>query len=319
VGRLAEALLEGLEPGFTADAAFDGARVIGWSEQGRPIHGYRIGKGVRGLSLVAGAHADEPVGPETLRILVRHGDRLGALLDEFTFHVVPEVNPDGAARNRAWIDAWPDPEAYRTGVVREPPGRDIEFGYPDLRPENRAVSAFLREGGPYALHMSLHGMGAAEGGMLLIEKHWVGRTEDLRQRYGALLDRNVPGRHDHDRKGDKGFQYLGPGFWTTPEGSAMRAYFEERGDPEMAARFRDSSMEFVRALGGDPLCLVTEIPLFVVPNPDPQPGVPGAYLALKERWGEPGALDDTEPVPLANAIALQLDALELGFGAIRRT
>jgi len=96
----------------------------------------------------------------------------------------------------------------------------------------------------------------------------------------------------------------------------MRAYFAERGDDEMAGRFRDSSMEYVRSLGGDPLCLVTEIPLFVVPNPDPQPGHPGAFFAVKERWGEPGALNGTRAVPLAIAMALQLDALELGLAAI---
>jgi len=312
--RIAVALVEDFEPRFTDDVALEGACVIGQSEEGRPIHAYKFGKGARGISLVAGAHADEPVGPETLRLLVQRSDRLGPLLDEFTFHVVPHVNPDGAARNRPWIEAWPDAEAYRCGAVREPPGRDVEFGYPDLRPENRAVSAFLTAGGPYALHMSLHGMGVAEGGMLLIEKHWVDRTQDLRMRYGTRLD--GLGRHDHDRHGDKGFVYLGPGFWTTPEGTAMRAYFEARADSEMASRFRDSSMEFVRSLGGDPLCLVTEIPLFVVHNPDPQPGVPAAYFALKERWGEPGALDETTPVPLLHAIILQLEALELGIEAI---
>jgi len=316
VGQFGETLLAGIEPSFTVDEALPGARVIGMSEEGRPIFGYTIGKGARGISLVAGAHADEPVGPETLRLLVQHAERLGPLLEEFTLRVVPHVNPDGAARNQAWIDVWPDAEAYRSSVVREPPGRDVEFGYPDLRAENRAVSKFLAERAPYALHMSLHGMAIAEGGMLLVEKHWVDRTIELRERYGALLDRHIPGRHDHDRKGDKGFQYLGPGFWTTPEGSAMRSYFAERGDHEMAARFRDSSMEYVRSLGGDPLCLVTEIPLFVVPNPDPQPGHPGAFFAVKERWGEPGALDGTRAVPLATAMALQLDALELGLAAI---
>lgn len=316
MGQLAETLLAGLDPRFTVDGALPGARVIGQSEEGQRIHGYKIGKGARGISLVAGAHADEPVGPETLRLLVRYAERLGPLLDDFTFRVVPHVNPDGAARNQGWIDAWPDPEAYRSGVVREPPGRDVEFGYPDLRPENIAVSAFLTEGAPYALHMSLHGMAVAEGGMLLVEKHWVDRTQELRAAYGELLDQRVPGRHDHDRHGDKGFQYLGAGFWTTPEGSAMRAYFAERGDDEMAARFRDSSMEFVRSLGGDPLCLVTEIPLFVVANPDPQPGHPAAFLALKKRWGERGALDGTRSVPPATAIALQLDALALGIAAI---
>ncbi|MEL7363533.1 MAG: M14 family zinc carboxypeptidase, partial [Bacteroidota bacterium] len=44
-------------------ATFD---VIGQSEQGRPIAGVTLGHGPRTVTLVAGAHADEPVGPETL-------------------------------------------------------------------------------------------------------------------------------------------------------------------------------------------------------------------------------------------------------------
>ena len=63
----------------------------------------------------------------------------------------------------------------------------------------------------------------------------------------------------------------------------MRAHFHAMGDPVTAARFHDSSMEFVRTLGGDPLCLVTEMPLFLIAQPDPaEPGHPAAYLAFKE-------------------------------------
>ena len=245
-------------------------------------------------------------------------EQVAEICPGWVFHVVPHVNPDGEARNRGWRNRWPDAEAYRDGVVREPPGRDIEFGYPDLRPENRAVAGYLSEHGPFDLHMSLHGMGAAEGGMLLVERHWVDRTVALRHEYRVRLESSGLGVHDQDRKGEKGFDYLGPGFWTTPEGSAMRAYFRERGDDAMAARFLDSSMEFVRSLGGDPLCLVTEIPLFLVPNDAPQPGVPAAYLRLREHWTEPGIMQrmGVEPVPLRLAMEFQLDALALGIGAL---
>jgi hypothetical protein len=86
----------------------------------------------------------------------------------------------------------------------------------------------------------------------------------------------------------------------------------------MAARFRDSSMEFVRSLGGDPLCLVTEIPLFRVPNSAPTPGVPGAYLRLRERWSEPDVMQafGVTPVSLRLAMSLQLDALALGLDTV---
>lgn len=252
---------------------------IGTSEEGRPIEAFVLGRGPRRASLLGGAHADEPIGPITLR-------RLDSAPADFTFFVVPDVNPDGAERNRAWFDRFPDLDKYRELRRREPPGRDIEFGYPSMRPENAAVSAFLAEHGPFDLHMSLHGMGEADGALLLIDKHWIDRTEGLRAAYAEALRAEGLPLLDRDRKGEKGFSYIGPGFWTTPESDAMRAYFAD--EPETARCFHRNSMEFVRSLGGDPLCLVTEIPLFV----------------------------DERPVPVETAVRLQLRALELGCALV---
>ncbi|MHC4937904.1 MAG: M14 family zinc carboxypeptidase [Planctomycetota bacterium] len=253
--------------------------TIGFSEQGRPIEARVLGDGPKKVSLVAGAHADEPIGPITLRGLT--GAPPG-----FTFFVVPDINPDGAERNRRWFDAWPDLEAYRSHRLRELPGRDVEFGYPSMRPENEAVAGFLRANGPFDLHMSLHGMGEADGALLLIDKRWVDRTVELRTSYAAYIEAAGLPLLDRDRGGEKGFSYIGPGFWTTPESEAMREFFKD--DPEIAEKFHLNSMEFVRSLGGDPLCLVTEIPLFV----------------------------DSVPVPIETAGALQLRALELGCALV---
>ena len=306
---------------------------LGRSEEGRSLFGVVLGKGPQTVSLIAGNHADEPVGPETLRTLIlagleRWGD-LTHLLSRFRFVIVPHTNPDGEARNQSWIDQWPDVEAYLKSADREPPGRDLEFGFPAMRPENEAVSDFLRAHAPFALHMSLHGMGFSEGAMLLIERHWTFRTQPLRDGFAQAARLAGLSLHDHNRKGEKGFFYVEPGFTTTPEGAAMRAFFQARGDEAMAARFHDSSMEFARALGGDPLCLVTELPLFVVPpRTSAPPGVPAAYLALKGELpalrqqleaGESVRSDldvlDVRPLSVETALQLQLRALELGLAA----
>lgn len=286
--------------------AFD-LTVLGESEEGRPIMAAVLGDGPVAVSLVAGAHADEPVGPETLRTFVERAP--AELLARFRFVVVPHINPDGEARNRAWIERWPDLLAYRDLVQRELPGRDLEFGYPDMRVENRLVAEFLRAHAPFALHMSLHGMGVSEGAMLLIERHWIDRTARLREGFVEAARRAGLGLHDHDRKGEKGFFYIGPGFTTTPEGAAMREHFKD--EPDTAAKFHESSMEFVRSLGGDPLCLVTELPLFVVRNDDPQPGVPAAYLAARA-----GRTDlEFTPFDLRASMRLQMRTIELGLEA----
>jgi hypothetical protein len=306
----------------------------GLSEEGRPIYGAQLGHGRRVVSLIAGAHADEPVGPETLRTILGHAperaDLLAPLFEAFTFLIIPQINPDGEAANRRWTEHWPDVAAYLLHTARELPGRDLEFGYPAMRAENRAVSAMLARHAPISLHMSLHGMGFAEGVMLLIDRHWAGRTRPLQQAFVESAGRFGLPLHDHNRRGEKGFFYIGPGFTTTPEGAAMRAHFQALGDEETAARFHDSSMEFVRGLGGDPLCLVTELPLFLLPrDPEARCGEAPVYGRFKDdqagmtlRLARGGGPDEVlsafepRPLPLNTAIALQLEAIALGLETI---
>ena len=136
------------------------------------------------------------------------------------------------------------------------------------------------------------------------------------------------GLHDEDRRGDKGFHYLGAGFATTPTGSAMRAHFRATGDPDTAALFGDSSMEQVaRAAPGPeaPLCLVTEVPLFRVSG-----GAVGRAalrarlpaLTMRAQRGAPVtdelARFGVEPVDPRVAIRLLLRAIELGLAATDR-
>jgi len=307
---------------------------LGQSEGGRSLYGVLLGTGPRTVSLIAGNHADEPVGPETLRSFIlgalARRDEMAPWFRRYQFVVVPHTNPDGEERNRPWMEQWPDPQAYLQHAVREKPGRDIEFGFPDMRAENERVSAFLQDHAPCALHMSLHGMAVGEGAMLLINRPWTFRTQSLRDEFReAVRDRGFR-MHDHNRKGEKGFFWIESGFQTTPRGDAMRTYFEARGNANMARRFHQSSMEFVMSLGGDPLALVTEVPLFVVRNDDPTPGQPDEYLRLRDELPEIRARvvqghdvsEDLErfglrPVPLATGMHLQLRALELGLTAVQ--
>jgi len=262
-------------------------RMIGHSRQGRSIHAFVLGNGPIRISLIGGCHADEPVGPAMLEKLVAYLGRLpmeDSLLSERRWHIVPHVNPDGAAVNAAWSDLTqpttdhhnaPDEAydlvAYVKDVVRELPGEDIEFGFPrhqndvDARPENLAVARFLQAEGPLHLHASFHGMGLAPGPWFLLEPSWADRTAAMRD---ALRDRVRSMGYqpmDLDRQGEKGFCRIDEGFSTRPDSRAMIAHFEARGDDETAALFRPSSTEYVRRLGGDPLTLVSEMPLFLVP------------------------------------------------------
>lgn len=281
----AEAILE------TPPAPGEGLE-LGRSREDRPVVGFEIGIGSRLVTLIAGCHADEPVGPELLDRLATYLERLPdqhRLTRDLTWRLVPHVNPDGEARNRGWTgrtvetldhrrraDRGYQLESYLREVVRELPGDDIEFGFPSgdpsrdegVRPENLAVAAFLsrqtRSSHTILLHGSLHGMGLAPGPWFLLERSWADRTRDLRKRLtAATLDMGYR-LFDAERHGEKGFHRIAAGFTSRPDSQAMREHFERRGAREMAARFRPSSMEFARSRGGDPITLVTEMPLFLV-------------------------------------------------------
>jgi hypothetical protein len=312
--------------------------IIGSSEAGKPLLGFALGDGPVVVSLVAGAHADEPVGPNTLyRLILEMLDRPGSfgnLFRRFRFLLIPHVNPDGDAANAPWISRWPDLAPFLTGMKRELPGRDIEFGYPGMRPENRAATAFWEREGPVHIHFSLHGMQFSEGFLLLVSDEWEERSRSWRKAYAGAMLKEGLAPHDHDRGGEKGFRYMGPGFTSTPKGTAMRDFFIGKGDAVTASLFHSSSMEFHigkgREAGRSPetLCMVTELPLFLV-RTSPQDGIPEHYLALKEEWsrlredghdpdpGQAGRLVsrfDIRPVPLGKAMRLQRMTVRSAMG-----
>ena len=266
--------------------------MIGRSRAGREMWGLRIGRGRRAVSITAGAHADEPVGPMTAMALAEWLASSGearSLLDSHRFHICPQVNPDGAETNAPWFADPLDPMTYIDRVVRELPGDDIEYGYPRpvpvteagkaqsfctspkredaLRPENLAVAEFLSAAGPCVFHAALHGMGFSDGVWFLIGADWAERSAPLRSALTAHARELGFRLHDIDRQGEKGFTRIAPGYCTTPHSVGMRDFFLGRDDPETADLFHLSSMEFVQSLGGDPLLMVSELPLFTIGIP----------------------------------------------------
>jgi hypothetical protein len=342
---------EVLAPDAPEDPATPAGRgVLGRSREGREIAGWRFGGGPLHVSLIAGCHADEPVGPAMLRRLVawlaaRPAD--DPALRDATWSIVPHVNPDGEARNAAWSaptlpavdhrgapDRVYDLALYLRHVNRERPGDDMEFGFPfaadDLgaRPENRAVAAFLAGGAPFHLHASFHSIAFATGPWFLLEPAWIERTAALRDRLRERVRAMGYGLFDVDRGGEKGFRRIDEGFSTRPDSVSMRAWFAARGDAATAALFRPSSMEHVRALGGDPLTMVSEMPLFLRPVQEGESGRPddplfrawlGRIALAATRAPEEVAAEATRAgvrgMPLRDQMRLQLAYLNAALAA----
>lgn len=306
------------------------SRVIGYSREGRPLHMFTIGSGANVGSIVAGAHADEPCGPRaTFAIAARFlaEPDWQRVRDDWTLHIVPQCNPDGAERNRSWFADEVALDDYLRLVAREAPGEDIEFGYPNwdelrdansaesYRPENVAIASALADVGTLMFHASLHGMGFSEGAWWLLSRDWAARSEPLRESLRALAQDRMMPLHDIERHGEKGFSRIAPGFCTTPRSDAMREFFLAKNDAATAKQFRPSSMEIAASLGEDVLCMVTEMPIFRVhqtrapwPTYDaPAPPSPTPYEELRERLPAVRAAlveGDSEPA----------DTLTLDFG-----
>ncbi|UCF20890.1 MAG: peptidase [Gemmatimonadota bacterium] len=321
--------------------------VIGRSREGRPIHAFHLGRGHQRVSLLGGCHADEPVGPRLLRHLCAYLAELpddDPLIEGYDWWIVPHINPDGAARNRAWqapgAEAY-DLVEYLSHAVRELPGDDIEFGFPPAgdddgaRPENRAVYDWWRSSEtPFTLHVSLHGMAFAAGPWFLIEAAWTDRCGMLMQRCVSLVAKLGYELHDVERRGEKGFFRIAKGFCTRPDSRYMRQYFESLGDEATAALFRPSSMETIRSRGGDPLTLVSEMPLFITPGvgatlgpPDP---VAEEWKRRIEEWramvadAEGGEVARAarraglRPMPVRDQMVLQWGFISAGLAQTKR-
>lgn len=266
-------------------AALESGVQIGRSREGRPLRVFRLGTGALRVSLIAGAHADEPVGPRFLRHLVAWLEQLpeaSPARRDVEWWIVPHLNPDGEARN-SWYDGGAECEiaAYLTGAVREAPGDDIEFGFPrhhddhGARPENQALWTWWRSApGPFHLHASLHGMAFGGGPWFLCEPGWRDRLILFRRRLALVVHELGHQLHDVERGGEKGFFRIERGFATRPDSALMAQYFRDRGDEATASLFRPSSMETIRSLGGDPLTLVSECPLFITPGVGDEIGPP---------------------------------------------
>ena len=315
--------------------------VIGSSREGRPIHGYRFGSGASAISLIAGCHADEPVGPLLLGHLTAWLSGLDSrtpALRDYAWHLVPHVNPDGAECNRSWsevttacvdhlgeADRGYDLGSYLRSVVRELPGDDIEFGFPrapedrEARVENRAVANFLRPHGPYVLHASLHGMDIAPGPWFLMEESWSDRTSEMRDALRGRVREMGYALFDPDRGGEKGFRRIDAGFTSRPDSTAMTEHFLRLGDQETAGRFRPNSMEFVRALGGDPLTLVSEMPLFLaLPDQDRDLRARAREQGLRKAV-ESALAEGLRPMPIRDQMRLQLAFLDAALEVIERS
>ena len=123
--------LDALVESLRGDAEFE-IRQAGASENGHPIHHVRFGAGSVRALLVGFPDANEPIGGLTvsslLRLLAaRHPSLIGV---DVEWHVVPCIDPDGAALNEGWTQRPFEINHYMRNFHR-PAARDqIDCSFP---------------------------------------------------------------------------------------------------------------------------------------------------------------------------------------------
>jgi hypothetical protein len=277
------------------------------------------------ISVLAGAHPDEPAGPVAAVELLRHWSTYPWGKD-WQLITVPMQDPSGVEAQRAWLTAsikpnqWQaDDDLYRSHRLRRSLGIDDgEFAWPGAPwgglqlPVTTAIDAYLRLLPPALVHASLHGLGIAPGMWFLADRQTLSlpvmwqRVQHWQRRYGIFDDQRCGGQYG------KGFHRAGNGFSHLSTGLGMRWWQLAQQDAVVSSRGAGSSRIALadhevpmpgygsweaararnRARGAPaPYGLVTEFPLFLAKNPT----------------GSLTASNDVMAVPLAQQVASIVD------------
>ena len=149
---------------------------------------FRLGGGSQKVLLLGGAHADEPVGPDTLRFLVReildHPAPISDLLSRFQFLIVPHINPDGEVANNVGCSC-SQRDADSDGVTDCVNGANIRLeqdGTVVARSTTDAFGEFKLDGlppdsGAYRLSIEVDGVEAKQLDVELGKSTYIGRVD----------------------------------------------------------------------------------------------------------------------------------------------
>ncbi|MFC9925989.1 M14 family zinc carboxypeptidase [Streptomyces sp. NPDC127190] len=251
-------------------------RQVGLSRAGRPLHLLSVGHARRAVLVVAGAHANEPTGGSTLRVLAERVVAERELRAGVSWHFLLCADPDGAS-----LHVTPAPRSlldYHLGFYRPTGAEQPEWSPsvlpPDrLPPETRALTGVIDELRPY-LQVTLHGTDLG-GSWVQLTRDVPGLAEPFAKSAAELHIPVETGASDA-----AGWPVLGPGVHVMPGPETGVAY------PSMPDDARHSTWYHAHRYGG--LTAVVEVPMWASdlvddPAPHPAPAVAMQRLAGRLR------------------------------------
>lgn len=172
-------------------------RRVGSSRGGQPLHVLTVGHGSRSVLVVAGPHANEPVGGLTALRLAEHllagreAREERARYPDVAWHILLCLDPDGARRNERWL-AGPMTldhhfrRMYRPNFFEQPEWLHARRGA-EVLPETRALLELQDEIRPF-LQCSLHGVDVG-GSFVQLTRALPGLAEPLAR---SAADLGIP-------------------------------------------------------------------------------------------------------------------------------
>ncbi|OIJ63055.1 M14 family zinc carboxypeptidase [Streptomyces mangrovisoli] len=249
-------------------------RQVGTSRAGRPLHLLSVGRATRSVLVVAGAHANEPVGGATSLALAERVLQEPELRADTAWHFLLCADPDGADLHRT-----PAPRSlldYHLGFFRpagfEQPEWSPAVLPPDrLPPETHALTRTIAELRPY-LQVTLHGTELG-GSWVQLTRAVPGLAEPFAKSAAELHIPVETGPADA-----AGWPGCGPGVHVMPAPGATAAY------PSLPDDARRSTWYHTHHHGG--LTAVVEVPMWasdLVDDPAQHPAPAAAIRRLAER------------------------------------
>ncbi|MFE2549814.1 M14 family zinc carboxypeptidase [Streptomyces sp. NPDC059355] len=260
-------------------------RQAGTSRAGRPLWLLSVGPSGRprgaGVLVVAGAHANEPVGGATALALARRVLHDPAFRAGRGWHFLLCADPDGAALHRT-----PRPHSlldYHRNFFRPPGPEQPEWAPsllpPDrLPPETRALTALIDELRP-VLQVSLHGTDLG-GSWVQLTRDIPGLAEPFAKSAAELRIPVETGASDA-----AGWPSPGPGIFVMPQPGAEPGGAFHPEDPRLSTWYHAHRYAGTTA--------IVEVPMWasdLVDDPAPHPDPRGALRILAGRLTADAAL-----------------------------
>ncbi|MFI6333599.1 M14 family zinc carboxypeptidase [Streptomyces sp. NPDC050535] len=241
---------------------------VGVSRAGRPLRLLSIGHARRAVLVVAGAHANEPIGGSTVLAVAERVLHERELRADTSWHFLLCADPDGAS-----LHVTPAPRTlldYHLGFFRpagpEQPEWSPSVLPPDrLPPETRVLTRVIDEVRPY-LQVSLHGTDLG-GSWVQLTKDVPGLAEPFAKSAAEL---HIP--VETAASDAAGWPASGPGVHVMPAPGLDAAY------PSLPDDARHSTWYHAHRYGG--LTAIVEVPMWagdLVDDPTPHPA-PGAAM-----------------------------------------